>query len=201
METGTGRTTLLFSHFSTDHMVFTKDDGNTTDSLAMVKSSPHLHSEVVTFTLGPTQETLPQTALGPRDAAMIDGPHAYPFPELEYYYIYPNLTTGALLVVDDIHIPTIENLFNVLKCDAMFDLLGIATRTAFFARTDAPTFDPLGDDWASQSYNASRFPIAHGPRQWLDYHMMSIRQQTPDWVKKVIPESLRAAARDSHLSD
>ena len=37
-----------------------------------------------------------------RGFVLIDGPHGYPFPEIEYFYFYPRLKPGALLVVDDI---------------------------------------------------------------------------------------------------
>ena len=85
--------------------------------------------------------------------AVIDGPHAYPFPDLEYYYLYPHLETGALLVLDDIHIRSINNLFQFLRSDAMFRLDEVVGTTAFFTRTDAPAFDPAGDGWSQQGYN------------------------------------------------
>ncbi|MCL4854078.1 MAG: hypothetical protein KJZ78_22190 [Bryobacteraceae bacterium] len=85
---------------------------------------------------------------------VIDGPHAYPFPDLEYYYLYPHLDTGALLVLDDIHIRSINNLFQFLRSDEMFRLDEVVKTTAFFIRTGAPTFDPLADGWRQQRYNA-----------------------------------------------
>jgi hypothetical protein len=36
----------------------------------------------------------------------------------------------------------------------MFDLDGIVRTTAFFTRTSAPAFDPVGDGWWRQKYNA-----------------------------------------------
>jgi len=41
--------------------------------------------------------------------------HGYPFPEMEYYFIYPHLEENALLIVDDIHIQNIYNLFIFFK--------------------------------------------------------------------------------------
>src|ERR1700682_3267356 len=73
---------------------------------------------------------------------------------LEYYFLYPHLETGALLILDDIHIPTVHNLFQFLRRDAMFELDEIVQTTACFKRTSAPTFDPFGDGWWRQNYNA-----------------------------------------------
>jgi hypothetical protein len=84
---------------------------------------------------------------------LIDGPHAYPFPDLEYYFLYPHLDIGGLLILDDIQIRSIHNLFAFLCADSMFRLDEVVRSTAFFTRTDAPTFDPTGDGWQEQRYN------------------------------------------------
>ena len=153
VETGSGASTLLFSHMSEHHTVFALDHG--TGSVRNVRRSPLLRQEAVTFVEGPTQVTLPQHRFtGKLQVVLIDGPHGYPFPDLEYYYLYPHLETGALLILDDIHIPTVHNLFQFLRRDAMFDLKEVVRRTAFFTRTNTPTFDPFGDGWWQQKYNS-----------------------------------------------
>jgi hypothetical protein len=153
VETGSGASTLLFSHRSEHHTVFALDDGS--GSVSNVRRSPLLRRNAVTFVEGPTQVTLPRHRFTEKlQLALIDGPHGYPFPDLEYYYLYPQLDTGALLIIDDIHIPTVHNLFEFLRRDAMFQLKGVVETTAFFMRTSAPTFDPFGDGWVRQQYNA-----------------------------------------------
>jgi len=155
-ETGSGASTLVFSHISGDHTVFAMDCG--TDSVRGVQRSPLLRAATVTFVEGPTQLTLPgHTFAHPLQLALIDGPHGYPFPDLEYYYLYPHLERDALLVVDDIHIPTITNLCDFLKADEMFSLQEVFETTAFFRRTAAPTFPPTGDGWWTQGYNSRAF--------------------------------------------
>jgi len=64
------------------------------------------------------------------------------------------LAPGALLILVDIHIPTVHNLFRFLRGDAMFRLDEVVGATAFFRRTAAPVFDPLGGVWMRQNYNA-----------------------------------------------
>ena len=153
VETGSGASTLLFSHLSDHHTVFAFDGGS--GSIMNVRRSSLLRQEVVTFVEGPTQATLPTYKFTEKlQFILIDGPHAYPFPDLEYYFLYPHLETGARLILDDIHIPTVHNLFEFLRLDAMFKLDDIVQTTAFFTRTSAPTFDPFGDGWWEQNYNA-----------------------------------------------
>ncbi len=162
LETGSGKTTLLLSHLSEKHTVFSMDAG--TDSITNVRKSPLLQADHVEWVEGPSQLTLPKYSFTEAfDFALIDGPHGYPFPELEYYYIYQHLAPGALLLVDDIHIPTITNLFNFLKEDVMFELVEVVLTTAFFRRTSAPTFSPTGDGWWLQAYNRNHFPFDEHP--------------------------------------
>jgi hypothetical protein len=156
-ETGSGASTLLLSHLSAEHTVFALDSGS--GSIANVRRSPLLRPNIVTFVEGPTQTTLPGHHFTDRlQLVLIDGPHAYPFPEIEYYYLYPNLDAGALLILDDIHIRSIYHLFEFLRADAMFRLDEVVQTTALFTRTDAPVFDPLGDAWWRQNYNARLLP-------------------------------------------
>lgn len=183
METGTGLTTLLLSHLSATHLVFTKDDEGDGDSLAAVRSSPLL-GDGVTFVVGPTQRTVPGHEFGPLDLAILDGPHAYPFPDLEYWAVYPHIKVGGLLVVDDVQIPTINNLFRFLRVDAMWELLDLVETTAFFRRTTAPTFNPFGDGWHDQGYNA---------RPRLDH--LPPRQRLTVRAKWLVPERVKGALR------
>lgn len=162
METGSGKSTLLFSHLSEDHKVFAINDYGemSTNSVSLVVDSPLFNAKTVQYILGPTQRTLPPYKFEHKlQLALIDGPHGYPFPDLEYYFIYPHLDEGALLIVDDIHIPTIRHIFDFLKEEEMFQLAEVVDKSAFFVRTAAPLFDPYLDGWWLQGYNKKRFPI------------------------------------------
>lgn len=159
IETGSGASTLLLSHLSKKHTVFSLDAG--TNSLHGVETSAILNKDSIEFIIGPSQRTLPAYVFTePVHFALIDGPHGFPFPCLDYYYIYPNLAAGALLVLDDIWIPTIHHLFEFLAVDEMFKLVEvIEDKTAFFRRSDSPAFDPYCDGWWLQKFNKEHFPV------------------------------------------
>lgn len=176
-ETGTGASTLIFSHLSEAHTAFAVD---TDQSIACVRRHPLLKRQATVFVDGPTQKTLPLQAFrDPLQAVLIDGPHAFPFPELEYFYLYPHIEQGGLLAIDDIHIPSIQNLFRFLRQDDMFRLEEVCGRAAFFRRTAAPTFDPWDDGWWLQRFNRRTL--------W--------RYSWRDRLKAIVPESLRPALR------
>jgi len=163
-ETGTGKSTILLSHLSGHHTVFTIS-GPGDDSLTQARSHL-LQADRVEWVLGPSQLTLPRHDFGgPLQLALIDGPHAYPFPELEYYHLYPRLDEDAVLIVDDIQIPTIFRLYTFLLEEPMFEPLEVVGTTAFFRRTAAPLFDPCGDSWPRQGFNRLRTPVSERERR------------------------------------
>ncbi len=163
-ETGSGRTTILFSHLSSHHVVFAVDAGQ---SISQVRNSDLFNAHSTTFVEGPTQRTLPgQRFAHGHQLVLIDGPHGYPFPDLEYYYLYPTIDSGGLLILDDLQIPSIGRMFDVIKADRMFELLEIVDdNTAFLKRTDAPLIDPESDSWWLQGYNQAYYQQLVAPRQ------------------------------------
>lgn len=171
-ETGCGRSTILLSHLmagpDSRHFVFAFDDRVVPNgSIWQVTKSPLTDLSRVEFVFGPTQQTLVNfdfTAAKAKyqpegfDLVIIDGPHGWPFVELEYYRFYPHIRPGGILMVDDLHIPTIRRFFDILREDDNYVLLDIVSHTAFFRRTDVPCLDPLGDDWPRSGYNIKQFP-------------------------------------------
>jgi hypothetical protein len=152
-ETGCGATTLLLSHLSQKHVVFSLDAGA---SIANVRRSPLRRSEAVTFVEGPSQRTLPEYRFPEKlQLALIVGPHAYPFPDLEYYFLYPHLAPGALLILDDIQIRSIHNLYEFLRLDSMFKFEEVVRTTAFFPRTDALRSGTIGNGNATTNARCS----------------------------------------------
>jgi predicted O-methyltransferase YrrM len=160
VETGCGASTIVFARYSQSHHAYCYDDRTEDNSsVEFTMSFSHFDAAKVEWHFGPTQCTLRDKPLKePVDMALIDGPHGYPFPEFEYMMLYPLIKPGGILVIDDIHIPTIRHLFNFLREDDMFRLDRVVSMTAFFQRSEAALFDPEGDGWWLQLYNMRRFP-------------------------------------------
>lgn len=192
VETGSGATTLLFSHLSADHRVFAVDGGN---SISEVRKSPLFKSENVTYVEGFTQVTLPNYTLPNKvQIALIDGPHGYPFPDLEYFYFYPIIETGGLLVVDDIPIPTIARMFDIIKADDMFELLDIVNdKMAIFKRTSAATIDPHSDSWFLQGYNRAHYKklTEHASPSLFDSVAQPVLKQALRGASALTPKGLK----------
>jgi hypothetical protein len=193
VETGAGGSTLLFSHLSARHTAFTvQGDGAI---ITRITSSLLFRSEGSDFVEGPTQRTLPLHVFDqPLDSVLIDGPHAFPFPQLEYFYLYPHLSSGGLLIVDDIHIRTVHEFYRFLREDAMFELIDVVDRTAFFRRTSAPVFDPWGDGWWAQHYNRRplfRYNWRESLKQSLPLRLRgNLREIRTGWRRSIRIEEL-----------
>jgi len=201
VETGSGKSTLLFSHLSSSHHVFAVDDGS---SISQVRQSPLFRSENVTFIEGPTQITLPQHRFPQKlQLVLIDGPHGYPFPDLEYYYFYPVIEPGGLLLVDDLPIPSIGRMFEIIKADDMFELLEVVEdQLAIFSRTNAPLIDPQSDSWWLQGYNRQHYetiqagaaapsPLASIYGRPLKFALRTASAVLPRGVKNLLSENVK----------
>ena len=204
-ETGSGKSTLLLSHLSRSHHVFAVDEGG---SISQVRQSPLFRSENVTFIEGPTQVTLPQYRFPQKlQMVLIDGPHGYPFPDLEYYHFYPVIEPGGLLLIDDLPIPSIGRMFDIISADDMFELLEVVEdQLAIFRRTNAPLIDPQSDSWWLQGYNRRHFenmrkglpepsPLEqlYGPP--LKFALRGAAAILPKGVKGLLPENVKKKLR------
>jgi SAM-dependent methyltransferase len=163
IETGCGKSTIMFSNLSVKHFVFAYDDRDAPESsVAMVCSDPEFRSESTVFVFGPTQRTLPsyQFPEGTQfDVILIDGPHGYPFPDLEYAMLYERLKPGGVLILDDIHIASIGNMYDLLREDRMYDDIGVFSTTGLLRRTTLKGVPADGDHWYELNYNVRRFPV------------------------------------------
>jgi len=163
LETGCGKSTIMFSHLSARHYVFAYDDrGAEGSSVDLVQHDPEFKSETITWVFGPTQRTLLHYPFGDVrfDVILLDGPHGYPFPDFEYAILYERLKPGGVLILDDVHIPSIGNMYDLLREDRMYEEIGVIATTGLLRRTDVVGVPSDGDHWFEQSYNFMRFPLA-----------------------------------------
>jgi predicted O-methyltransferase YrrM len=162
LETGCGKSTIVFSNIAAKHVCFAYDDRKLSDSsVLLVQESPDFKADRTEWVFGPTQKTIPAFKFEEGrtfDVILIDGPHGYPFPDLEYAFLYPLLKEGSILIVDDIHIPNIGHMYDLLRADRMYDEIGVFASTGVLRRTGVEGVPPDGDHWWEQHYNVVNFP-------------------------------------------
>jgi len=150
VETGCGGSTIVLSHASDHHTVFAIEGEDWTITELCKQSD--LRTEHVIFVEGETKDTLPGYQFDDAvDLVLLDGPHAYPLPQIEFAYLFPRIRLGGWLVVDDIQIPSVYELIHFLETESSVVLEEVAVRTAFFRRISAIEHGP--DGWVLQGMN------------------------------------------------
>lgn len=170
-ETGCGGSTIVLSRLSPHHTVFAIEGENNT--ISNLKRHPDLESANAHFVEGETSASLPNRVLPfPLQFVLLDGPHAYPLPQLEFEYLFPCLDIGGWIALDDIQIPSVHELYRFLRSEPCVAFEDVVVRTAFFQKQSAHRNGP--DGWQDQRSN--RHPI-------LRY---SWRDRLRDWLKPAI---------------
>jgi hypothetical protein len=89
VETGCGGSTIVLSHASERHIAFAIE--GTDRTITELRKHGDLRTDNVIFVEGETKETLPGYQFeGEVDLALLDGPHAYPLPQIEFAYLFPD---------------------------------------------------------------------------------------------------------------
>ena len=150
VETGCGGSTIVLSHASGRHTAFAIEGSELT--ITGLRMQPDLQQETVTFVEGESKDTLPRYDFdGEVDIVLLDGPHAYPLPQIEFVYLFPRIRVGGWLVLDDIQIPSVYELFRFLEKESSVVLEEVTARTAFFRRVR--TGEHGADGWELQGMN------------------------------------------------
>ena len=149
-ETGCGGSTILFSHLSAHHTAFAIEGPDGT--ITALSQHSDFRADHVVFVEGETKRTVAVHSFeGPLDLVLLDGPHAYPLPQLEFAYLFPHIRPGGWLVLDDIQIPSVHELVHYLCLEPSMVLEEVAVRTAFFRKVRESDFGL--DGWQNQGMN------------------------------------------------
>jgi len=149
-ETGCGGSTIVLSHVSKHHTAFAIEGADRT--ITGLSQHADFRPDTVVFVEGETRRTLPLHVFeGRLDLALLDGPHAYPLPQLEFAYLFPQIRAGGWVVLDDIQIPSVYELVRFMRAESSLVLEEVAVRTAFFRKIRECDLGP--DGWQHQAIN------------------------------------------------
>ena len=149
-ETGCGGSTILFSQTSSHHTSFALEGSERT--ITGLRNFYEFPASGVEFVEGETKITLPAHSFhDPLDFVLLDGPHAYPLPQLEFVYLFPHLKAGGWIALDDLQVPSVHQLFDFMRRESSMILEEVAVRTAFFRKTGTPSVGY--DGWENQGIN------------------------------------------------
>ena len=151
IETGVGASTVVFADGGANHVA--------------VSPAPDEHQRVrdycaqigvddsrTNFIVGLSDDVLPSLLGRERtlDAAFIDGAHSFPFPEVDWHYISRALKIGGRLLMDDVTIPSVAQVFRHMRLEPNWRLDGVFdNRAASFTLLA----EPGPEEWTNQAYN------------------------------------------------
>ncbi len=161
LETGSGLSTVLFAALGTDHICCTAGQEEADRVLAHC-ASRGIDASRLRFEVGSSHRTLPplEAAGVARDLVLIDGSHAFPLPEVDWFFGAALLGVGGVLVVDDLDLPAVALLARFLELDPRWQALAGTRKWQAWERRVA---GPLSEDWTEQPFFRRRRDILLAP--------------------------------------
>jgi len=150
LETGSGKSTFAFLFAGCKHISIAPDPGEE-ERIRKYCRENNIPPDF-TFICNSSAEVLPDVVkqIESLDVVFIDGAHRYPFAEIDYHFTEKRLKTGGYMIVDDIQLPSVRNLFVFLRKEKNWALDKIIDKTAFFIKTGE---EVLVNDWQNQGIN------------------------------------------------
>ncbi len=134
LETGCGLSTLVFALAGCYHQSIVPNKSHIKETFR--------HAERYAVDLGKTSfiearsEIILPNLTEPRelDVILIDGGHAFPIPFIDWFYTRQQLVVGGLLVLDDVHLKTVNILYEFLEKQPEWEKLKLIHKTVFFRK-------------------------------------------------------------------
>jgi predicted O-methyltransferase YrrM len=146
----------------------------------------------ISFVTGLSEDVLPSLLGRDRtlEVAFIDGAHSFPFPMIDWYYISRSLKVGGRLLLDDIPIPAVAQIFRHMRLEHNWRLDGVFDDRAAAFTLLAP---PGPEVWAQQAFN-SGYPdfsfagLPKGPILETAYRVRQLRGRAGrryPWLRRI----------------
>jgi precorrin-6B methylase 2 len=150
IETGSGKSTFAFLLAGCKHISISPNP------LEEERIRKYCHENGIDanfkFVCDSSAEVLPELVktVDQFDLVFIDGAHRYPYAEIDYHFTEKKLRVGGYMVVDDVQLPSVSNLYNFLKKEKNWTLETVIDHTAFFVKHSE---EVVIDDWQNQGIN------------------------------------------------
>lgn len=175
VETGAGDTTVLFAAMARHHYCCTLIPTEA-ERISSYLDLVGLPRDRVTFSIGPSDETLPQFRLDePASFAYIDGCHGYPMPALDWHYIDKMLRVGGILGMDNAELRPVREHCEFLEENGSYRLLEVVDDGYFTCFYEKLADEPR--EWIAQRYGRAK-------RDPCDYRVPTrLRRALTRWIK------------------
>ena len=160
LEIGCGNGTALFSKHSFRHVSVCEDSDLARAAAASVEHAPEFQAQSVRFVFADDKRALDILAEEePLDIVMIGGPR---HPEMlvpAFLALSKRLRRDSILVLRDVHVPTINQLYRILSEDDDLQQVTEIENTVFFWCSGAPSGERIHSGWRRYNDLHRRFQI------------------------------------------
>jgi hypothetical protein len=158
VETGAGATTLLFCCLEPGALVSIAPSAELRDRIFAEAAKRQIDVTPLFFVCDRSEHALPRIAADRNrfDVGLIDGSHNWPSVFVDFCYINMMMPAGATLFVDDIHLYSVSQLFNLLRQQEEFEYVGLDDKMATFRKLVDRPFLP---EWNGEPYVAQNSPV------------------------------------------
>jgi SAM-dependent methyltransferase len=150
IETGLGISTVLFALRGANHVCISPAPREV-DHLRAYCEKRSISLERVTFRLGFSQDVLPAMTATPVDLVLVDGCHGFPAPIVDWYYACRTLKQGGIVVLDDVVLPSVQLLDEILQHDPRWAAMDRGDNWAAYRRIGNVG---ASEDWHEQPWLA-----------------------------------------------
>jgi hypothetical protein len=167
LETGLGLSTVAFAMVGCHHTAVFHDPREG-DQLRAWARQHDVNLDRVELFPGRSDLILPSLPADPLDLVFIDGGHAYPLPQLDWFYAASRLRRGGVLVIDDRQLWAPRQLIDFLSADPRWTQLAGTAKWAGFQRLFEWTFL---EAWSDQDF------LPHEPKaSWRRHIRRTLRR-------------------------
>lgn len=161
IETGAGASTVVFAASGAAHTAISPDP----TEHELVRDYCRrigIDDSALSFHDGLSDDVLPALLGRERtlSAAFIDGAHSFPFPEVDWHYISRSLKVGGALILDDIIIPSVTEVFRHMRLEPHWRLERILDERAALFTLIA---EPPPELWTNQRHNSGYPDFSFAP--------------------------------------
>lgn len=175
IETGAGKTTVLFAALAKHHYCCTPSQREA-DKIRAYLERIRVPNDKLTFLIGPSDETLPRFRIETLiDFAYIDGCHGHPFPALDWHYIDKYLKVGGIIGMDNAELRPVREHCEFLEENGTYRLAGVVAE-GYFALFYSKLMDQHRE-WIDQAYSRAKKDPCDGRL------LTRIRRKTSKWLK------------------
>jgi hypothetical protein len=135
IETGAGLSTLLFLACEPARLVSIAPDAELQSRIFAAAEQFGVNATPLEFVCAGSQDALPGISSNQRfNCALIDGNHSFPMVFVDFFYMNRALGAKSSLTIDDVHLGSGRELFEVVRAQPEYDIDILMWKTVTFRK-------------------------------------------------------------------